>query len=165
MFLLWILFSALRHLAQRLSAEAFFPSFSFILHSASLSYPLTIVWWPSVTMSYSDSPSMSVLSTWALVSHPTLPFHPINTTCPESPFSSDDLHKRNQEQWPGQLAEHWEVQDYLWDPSAQGCSWLGEGDLAKPSSQLALLAVSHCQPSIMCGSGVQTYLEGIERGE
>ena len=136
------------------------PSFSFILRLASLSHPLPMVWWPSVTASYSGSPSMSALSRRALISHPPLPFHPASMTCPASPFSSDDLLTRNQERWPDQLAKHREVPDYLWDPRGQGWFRSGEGGLAQPSGQLALLAVSHCQPSIMYGSAVRTYLEG-----
>lgn len=81
-------------MAQWQSAEVCFLSFSsFILHTASLSHPLPIVWWPSVTVSYWGSPSLSVPPRQPLVSHPaqSLPFHPIKATCPEFPFSSDDL--------------------------------------------------------------------------
>lgn len=53
----------------------------------------------------------------------------------------------------------------LCDPRAQGCSRLGEGGLAPPSSQLALLAVCYCQLSIMYWSGIWMYLGGTEWGE
>lgn len=143
--------------AQWQSAEARFLSFFFILHAASLSHPLPIVWWPSVTASYSGFPYMSAPSRQSLVSHPEMwkPFFSPNKNYLSSVSSllRWPVHK-HQEHWPGQLVEHQEVQDYLWDLRAQGCSRLGEGGLAQPSSQLALLAVCYCQLPIMYWSGI-----------
>lgn len=85
----------------------------------------------------------------------TVLFYPINATYPESLFSSDDLCTKGTKS-PGLANWLNTKRDKIICRifRAQGCSRQGEGGLAKPSSQLALLAGCYCQLSITYWSGI-----------